>query len=398
MLGGDLRFPISHLARPERVEDYEAFIPIHTVLPAGGKNGQTSLDTRPEAGSGMKRLAPHDLLQRYLNLAQDAVWGLLTDGLRLRLLRDYHHTYTRGFIEFDLQGIFTTRDSAAFRALYRLCHASRFLPMGAAEAQAKAEDEGEEPQEKPLTPLEHFYQHSLSTGVKVGEDLRKSVQSAIETLANGFLRATPTLLNGVDPTDDPRLLYEDVLHVIYRLLFLLFAEQRGMLPGRGSLYIDEYSLTALRTRAEKPVGDDPHLDLWERLKVTFRMVEHGEPALNVFGYNGALFSKARTPLLTPDGGGDSQPALRNDALLKAVRALTTIEREGVLQRISYADLSVEEMGSVYESLLDYTPQIAAHEEQVGERTFRRGEFYLDPTARSARLPAPTTPTRRWSTS
>ena len=63
---------------------------------------------------------------------------------------------------------------------------------------------------------------------------------------------------------------------------------------------------------------------------------------------------------------------------EAVRALTTIEREGVLQRISYADLSVEEMGSVYESLLDYTPQIAAHEEQVGERTFRRGEFYPDP--------------------
>ena len=261
----------------------------------------------------MKRLSPHDLLQRYLNLSSDFRWGLLCDGLRLRLLRDYHHTYTRGYVEFDLQGIFTTRDVSAFRALYRLCHASRFVPMQAAPApaaapdkrrkvQAEVEEEGEDGAEieetapAALTPLDSFYQHALSTGVKVGEDLRKNVRSAIETLANGFLQATPGLLEQVRSAEQTRALYDEILHMIYRVLFLLFAEQRGMLPGRGSLYMDEFSLTALRTRAERPVGEDPHVDLWERLKTTFGMVEHGVPELGVYGYDGALLAAARTPL------------------------------------------------------------------------------------------------------
>ena len=389
VLEEDLRFPISHLARPAGVDGLPASIPVHTVLPFA-----EGLDARREMGSGLKRLSPHDLLQRYLNLSRDVTWGLLCDGLRLRVLRDYHHTYTRGYVEFDLQGIFTTRDFAAFRALFRLSHASRFLPMTTAaepaapakRRQSQTEDEDAEEQEveqtrpEALTPLESFYQHALSTGVKVGEDLRKSVRGAIELLATGFLQSTPGLLDrlraqGAD--EGARRFYNETLHIIYRLLFLLFAEQRGMLPGRGSLYTDEFSITALRSRAERPVGEDPHFDLWERLKVTFAMVEKGAPGLGVFGYDGLLFSAKRMPLLAPQ---DEQDAARieNGALLRAVASLTTVERDKVKQRISYSDLSVEEMGSVYESLLDYTPRIAAQEETVEERTVRPGQFFLDP--------------------
>lgn len=411
----ELRFPISHMGLPLGAEQVR--VPVHTVLPAvGGRPAAGSLDARRESGVGLKRLAPHDLLQRYLNLSRESRWGLLSDGLRLRLLRDYHHTYTRGYVEFDLQGIFAGRDFAAFRALYRLCHASRFLPMPAAAPtkpaavtkrktaaeEEEAEVDQEEIQPETLTPLESFYQHALSTGVKVGEDLRENVRAAIETLANGFLQATPGLLDRLDregfgeTNGDPTIhyapltihaLYSDILHTIYRILFLLFAEQRGMFPGRGSLYMEEYSLTALRALAERPFSEDPHFDLWERLKAAFRMVEHGAPELGVFAYNGALFASTKTPILTPSspkmgeegkGGEGDTPALRNDSLLKAIRALTTVEREGVLQRISYADLSVEEMGSVYESLLDYTPRIAAAPETVGVREIRAGEFFLDP--------------------
>lgn len=390
VLEESLRFSISHLARPAGSPTEAAVIPVHTVLPTG----EDTLDVRQGNRTGARRLTPHDMVQRYLNLARDARWGLVSDGFRLRLLRDYHHTYTRGYVEFDLRGIFTTRDLAAFRALYRLCHASRFTPMAAPTPAGKSrpakkaqvdEDEADESVDTQtpaaLTPLESFYQHALSTGVRVGEDLRRNVRAAIETLANGFLRATPGLLSRLGSDVGARDLYDDVLYVIYRLLFLLFAEQRGMFPGRGSLYMDEYSITALRACAERPVADDPHLDLWERLKVTFRMVERGEPNLHIFGYNGALFSIARTPLLTPPG--DDSPCLTNADLLRAARNLTTIERDGVLQRISYADLSVEEMGSVYESLLDYTPRVAAVEETVDEdheqtRTIYPGQFYLDP--------------------
>ncbi|MDD5367872.1 MAG: hypothetical protein PHQ40_02205 [Anaerolineaceae bacterium] len=391
----DLRFPISHMGLPNGAEQIR--IPVHSVLPAND-----SLDTRRDGGAGLKRLAPHDLVQRYLNLCHEALWGFVTDGLRLRLMRDYHHTYTRGYVEFDLQGIFAGRDFAAFRALYRLCHASRFLPMPAAQPSTPArtkkriqpdveDEEAEEVvevEERPtqLTPLESFYQHALSTGVKVGDDLRDNVRTAIETLANGFLHATPGLLPRLQAGEIPVFsLYEDILKIIYRVLFLLFAEQRGMFPGRGKLYMEEYSLTALRSLAELPGGEDTHVDLWERLKATFSMVEHGVPELDIFGYDGALFSTAKTPILTPatsrdsrsNGEGD-EPCLRNDALLIAIRALTTVERDHVLQRISYADLSVEEMGSVYESLLDYTPRIASLPETVEGREIAAGMFFLDP--------------------
>ncbi len=303
-------------------------------------------------------------------------------------MRDYYHSSSRGFVEFHLGDIFATRDFAAFRALYRMAHASRFLPSPQGRG---AGGEGE-------LFLEQFYQYALSTGVKVGEDLRQNVQNAIETLANGFIRATPTLLDRLQ-TEDEQFYYpdfgqmsmeaaffHDVLTTIYRVLFLLFAEQRGMLPGRGSLYMDEFSMTALRARAERPVGEDHHVDCWERLKTAFEMVGRGVPALGVFGYNGALFSPERSPLLMPnpetlrvsENSQGLQAQCHNDALLRAIRYLTTVETEGTLQRVSYADLSVEEIGSIYESLLDFTPRVSRGAESVEGRDIPPGTFYLDP--------------------
>jgi hypothetical protein len=77
------------------------------------------------------------------------------------------------------------------------------------------------------------------------------------------------------------------------MLFLLFAEQRGMMPGRDSLYAESYSIARLRARAEGDLPrEDDFTDLWAGLKVTFRMVREGVPALGVFGYDGMLFEDA----------------------------------------------------------------------------------------------------------
>jgi len=357
-LGGEsqLPSPIARRANGRGVGGEGLTIPIHTVAPT------QDLDARQARGRGVKAKSPHDMLQLYLNLSREHTWAILTNGIHLRLLRDYHHTYTKGYVEFDLEGIFESRDFADFRALYRLCHASRFIPT-------TARREGE-PEAGPC-PLELLYEYSQATGIKVGEDLRENVVRAIETLGNGFL--TGALIPQLQ--DDPELcrrFFAELLVVIYRMLFLLFAEQRGMLPGRNSLYMDEYSITALRARAERPIPDwDDHVDLWERLKVTFHMLKEGVPELGIFGYNGALFDDDKTPLL--DG-----LTCRNAELLRAVRYLTTVEREGVLQRISYADLSVEEIGSIYESLLDYTPRVTKGPETINGRYIPADTFVLDP--------------------
>ncbi|MDG5821433.1 N-6 DNA methylase [Natronococcus sp. A-GB7] len=326
---------------------------LHMVQP----DPENPLDDGDHKGSNGK--SPHDELQTYLNANSDLQWSVVTDGLKLRLLRDYYHTYTRGYVEFDLENIFTNRNYGDFRTLYRLCHASRFIEPVVADE----DDEGE-------TPLERLYQIALSTGVKVGQDLQENVVSALETLGNGFLDAEIKKAleeNGQDAAED---YYQDLLYVVYRLLFLMFTEQRGMMSQRDSLYTEEYSITKLRERAEEGKGGDRNVDFWEGLKVTFRLVGEGDNSLGVPGYNGALFDNDNLEFIL-------DAKCPNEKLLSAVHDLTHIEQGGYQQRISYADLGVEEIGAVYESLLEFTPQLAETVIELEDRTITSGSFYLD---------------------
>jgi hypothetical protein len=106
-----------------------------------------------------------------------------------------------------------------------------------------------------LSVLETFHQDSQAAGVKVGEDLRGQVRAAIETLANGFLQGPLAAELARQPDRVPEF-YDEILHVIYRILFLLYAEQRAILPRReatlADLYREVYSLTALREPRPPP--------------------------------------------------------------------------------------------------------------------------------------------------
>ncbi|MFC7116722.1 hypothetical protein ACFQH2_19695 [Natronoarchaeum sp. GCM10025703] len=206
---------------------------IHTVEP------EQKLDEKPEdAPRGAK--SPHDTLQEFLNASDEHDWAVVTNGLTLRVLRDFYHTYTRGYVEFDLENLFTNRNYGDFRALYRLCHATRFINPVIAD-----EDDDVE------TPLEQLYQVALATGVKVGQDLQENVVNALETLGNGFLNPEIEAALEDGGQDAAEVYYQDLLYVVYRLLFLMFAEQRGMMSQRDSLFTEEYSITKLRERAEQ---------------------------------------------------------------------------------------------------------------------------------------------------
>lgn len=326
---------------------------LHTVEP------EQTLDEKPEdAPRGAK--SPHDTLQKFLNASDNQDWAVVTNGLTLRVLRDYYHTYTRGYVEIDLENMFTNRNYGDFRALYRLCHASRFIEPVVA-------DEEEEDVE---TPLEQLYQVALSTGVKVGQDLQENVVSALETLGNGFLNSKieeELQEGGQEAAED---YYQDLLYVVYRLLFLMFAEQRGIMSQRDSLYTEEYSITKLRERAEQREEGDRNKDLWEGLKATFRLVGEGDESLGVPAYNGGLFDDDNLEFIL-------DVECLNEKLLSAVHDLTHIEQGGYQQRISYADLGVEEIGAVYESLLEFTPQLAETVIEFEDRTITSGSFYLD---------------------
>jgi len=322
---------------------------IHILLPG------TDPDARPSRGEP----SPHDALQDCLN-RHDATWAVLMNETVIRVLRDYHHTTVPGYIEFDLEGIFLNRSFPEFLALYRLCHASRF---------ARDPATGKE-------PLEEYYEVSRQAGEKIGESLRVNVVRAIEEFGNGFLDGA--LIERLRGDDEAcRVYYQEILMVVYRIIFMLFAEQRGMLGGgdHGDLFLEEYSITSLRERVDAFEGrDDRNTDLWGGLCVTFKMLEEGVPELGVNAFDGMLFASGGERFL-------EDAKCRNTALMNAIRALTWTVPEARghgRQRISYADLSVEEIGAIYESLLDYTPRITTGFEEVEGREYRPGQFMLDP--------------------
>ena len=368
----NLKFSFSHRGWRKELELPNPPV-VHIIPPSQG------LDERPVRGEP----SAHDALQGFLN-TEDDKWALLTNGLFLRLLRDFHHTTVKGYVEFDIEAIFHNRLYSDFQALYRFAHASRFAPVPSKKTSKKVEvnEEGEEiavEEEVPEVYLEEYFKHSQSVGESVGKNLRENVVKAIEAFGNGFLRNDLMEKLRADEKEC-HAYYEEILRVIYRIIFLLYAEQRGLLGGHGGpgndLYLENYSITALRDFAVETIEDnnfqhDSHTDLWEGLLITFKMISEGVETLGIYPYDGMLF----------DMSGDryvGKYGCKNSEFLEAIRFLTLTEIDGVRQTISYSDLSVEEFGSIYESLLDYAPRITLSLEEIEGRQYAPNRFILDP--------------------
>lgn len=340
------------------------------------------LDSKDTNSRTHKAKSPQDCLQQYLNTSHHQ-WAILTNGRKIRLLRDFYHSITKGFLEFDLEGIFEKADTEQFRVLFRILHQSRIQDQYQGEQEVEYDDEGNPKEVEDACLLERFHKKSRETGVKVGNKLRDQVIEAIEMLGNGFAE-------NLDPDSFQTVkgFYSEILNVIYRLLFLMFAEQKGWLPVRNSIYARTYSVNALREMAEKGnYSHDEEKDLWEGLKTTFRLVAKGYrfkngDEINAFG--GQLFSDRKI-------AGIKGLTLKNKFLLDAIYRLSYFKLDNLSNRINYANLAIDELGSVYESLLDYEPKLAkeALELVVSEsgkgnkktkrvKLINKGEFYLDP--------------------
>lgn len=315
--------------------------PIHIV----GASETAGLDRKPERSHiGAPRMSAHALVQEYLNL-HDELYGIVTNGRVLRLLRDSSRLIKLSYLEFDLDRIFGDGLFADFAILYRLLHVSR-LP---ANSEAAAE-----------SLIERYHQDSLDSGARIREGLSKAVEQAIRDFANGFLAhpANDELRQLIaDGKLKPETYYQHLLRLIYRLLFLLVIEERDLVfpPSASSqqrdIYRRYYSLERLRLLSEKRhLADKRHHDLWLAMLATFRLFEAHGPGdkLGLAPLAGDLFNPAAT-------GPLASAMLGNDVLLGCLRALGLYQHpdNGQTIRVNYAALNVEEFGSVYEGLLKY---------------------------------------------
>jgi len=305
-------------------------------------------------GDGTRRRSAFGLAQEYLNAQDGALWGLSCDGVTLRIVRDNASLTRPAWIEADLQRIFTEERYADFAALWLLAHETRFGRV-----------------DQPVTEcaLEVWRNAGREEGTRAREHLRRGVEDALLALGQGFLTHPDNhelrgdLRSGTLTT---KSYFNQLLRLVYRLIFVVTVEERGLLHAHDAseeakaLYAAGYSLRRLRDRSVKRSAHDRFSDLWESTKVALKGVGTGEPRLGLPALAG-IFSANQCPHL-------DTAKLENRALLLAVFKLAWLREDDSLVRVNWRDMGPEELGSVYESLLELVPQITSDGRQFSFAT------------------------------
>ena len=329
-------------------------VPVHLV------GCGLSLDRRSAGQRGAAAANPHGLVQELLNRSPAHLWAIVSNGLRLRMLRDNQALSRQSFLEFDLEAMFAGEVYSDFVLLWLMAQATRFVPR-----------EGERPE---TCWLEQWAKEAEEQGTRALGDLRGGVERALQILGEGFTsQPKNTALRDALRTGQvpPADFHGQLLRVVYRLIFLFVAEDRT-LDGQPLLhprddadaartarerYAAHYSTARLRDLAGKIKGSR-HSDLWRQFQLLVGALS-GDPA----------FAAAREHLALPTLGSflwsPASTAALNDAeltnydFLEALRHLAFTRQGKVLRPVDYKNLGAEELGGVYESLLALTPQISA---------------------------------------
>lgn len=321
------------------------------------------LDKRPAAG----QVPAQSMLQDCLNRTEAHLWAVLTNGRRLRLLRDSSSFSTAAYVEFDLEAMFDGELFSEFVLLYCVLHASRFeVPEGTAASGCW---------------LEKWRTEAVTSGARALDQLRLGVQNALTVLGTGFLRHPDNARLREDV--GPKALRDALLRLVYRLLFVFVAEDRDALldPEAGERQRDAYeryfSSARLRQRARRRQGT-AHGDQYAALRIVLDALgtEGGRPELGLPGLGGLFtHTAADAPL---DG-----LKLSNESLLAAIRHLAQVRDPGARRwrAVDYRHLDAEELGSVYESLLELEPKHSATDrsfeliEVAGNSRKTTGSYY-----------------------
>ena len=257
---GTRHFPVGH-------ESYGQAVPL-VLVPH-----DCALDRAdPRFGEEGRRRAPHNLLQEYLNAEDAALWGIVSNGRQMRLARDNPSLTRPAYIEADFERMFEEQLYPDFAAFWLLFHATRFSPQDGNPAGCI---------------LETWRNVSLETGERARENLRHGVTQALRDLGTGFLRhpSNEALRQALQNNAlDKEEYFNELLRLVYRLLFLFTVEERGLLFAPGapneaqSIYREGYAASRLREMALLRRSHDRHIDLWVGLRVTFgALAEGAEP-------------------------------------------------------------------------------------------------------------------------
>ena len=292
---------------------------------ADAKRWDRSLDRRLTDGAGdaFSNANPSYQIDYYLRIT-GCDWGLLTNG---RLWRLYHRESSFRldvYYEVDLINLLQQGQVEHFKYFY-LFFRRAALPEF----------------------LNRVLRESREYAQGVSEDLKERVYEALHLLAEGFLKYPGTSLTPADL----KAIHDNALILLYRLLFIFYAESRRLLPLENRSYAELYSLKAIKEeiadRLDRGITYLPRrATIWDNLKALFHIINEGSDELGVPAYNGRLFDPAKYPFLEEHSIGDAY-------LVRALDLLARTEGAQGLDFVDYRDLEIRHLGSIYEGLLEY---------------------------------------------
>ncbi len=308
------------------------------------KRWSRPLDRR--SGQRGEETAPSTQMLRYLRRVEDLTtgklrWGILTNGGRWRLYYQGARSVAENFFEIDLAqilgieghegGLFALTDpekAHALRVFYLVFRRAAFI--------GTASD--------PRT----FHQRALDEGRFYEERVAGNLSNLV--FGDVFPKLVKAIAGAAPDAPLPEV-RDAALILLYRLLFILYAEDRDLLPVRDRRY-DDYGL---REKVRGSVGDrktrndvfsDTAARYWAVIDDLCRAIDQGDTSIGLPAYNGGLFDRDRTPLLTKIRISDA-------VMADVIDALSFEPTGGGRRYINYRDLSVQQLGSIYERLLEH---------------------------------------------
>ncbi|SAY39450.1 N-6 DNA methylase, partial [Candidatus Synechococcus spongiarum] len=293
-------------------------------------------------GVGLDRSSPQQRtpagqVLRYLRRADDLThgalrWGILSNGQCWRLYYAGARSVAAEFFEINLPAVLRHQDRHGLKLFVLLLRPQAFMPGAGG-------------------PSLHEWvlKESRRYGERVAANLSDMVLCQVfPKLAKALAAAAKDV--GQSLTDPSSLdkVREAALTLLYRLLFILYAEDRGLLPAHNLRY-DDYSLRkrrddVKRRKEAKDIFSTRFCRYWSHLQNLCRAIDQGDPSIGLPPYNSDLFNAAQTPLLAAVN-------LNDQVMADVLATLSFDSKTG--SYINYRDLSVEQLGSIYERLLDH---------------------------------------------
>lgn len=314
---------------------------IKAIAVGDAKRWDLPLDKKVKGGAAFEDQNPSFQIDTYLRETSPR-WAILTNGRCWRIYYQETSYKLDSYYEVDLVDLIERKDIESFKYFYFFFRLEAFL---------------EDVEKKNF--LDRVYEKSIDYAKELGEGLQNNIYESLKILAEGFLNWKEN--NLIKNKDNIKIIHDNSLVLLYRIIFILYSEARGLLDITKDVYNKTYSLNSLKKEiAEKykhaefyPYRDD----YWHRLNNLFTLINEGSRArgipekdFSIPSYNGGLFDPQKNSFLAEKSVGDYYLAKVIDLLARSNGGF-----------VDYSTLDIRHLGSIYEGLLEYKLNTASED-------------------------------------